>query len=298
MKQFFSELYKKISMSKPGKAMLKVLARLRIDRFMYFIVDLFDPDFTDKDVEEAKAFFEAHKKDVKDILDQLSDDLSYNTYKCMINYRISGKRRFVLSVCKPVKDRYILRDTKGRIIPVMGDESIADCGAYTGDDLENFVKQKITFREYYAFEPDESNIVEGEKVYSLPGVELFKYAVGEKDEICHFDKGGGKGANPVGKLSDSGSLTVQVKSLDDVLDKRRVTMIKMDIEGAEMAAIKGASNIITEQKPLLAISIYHSNSDMIEILRYIKTLVPEYKFYCRHYSYGYADTILYAVNDR
>lgn len=293
MKSFFSSLYKLIGSTSVGKNMLKIIGRLRIDRFMYFIVDLFDPDFSAADVAEANTYFYAHRYEVSAVLHELCDDFSVETYKKMINYRMTGDRRYVLSVCRPVKDRYILRDRKGKNMLNMRNESIIDCGAYTGDDLENFIRQKITFKHYYAFEPDKDNIKEGHAFYTRPGVEVYEFAVGEKEGTLFFEKEGG--VSPVGKLSETGSMTVEVRNLDTILKNKPVTMIKMDIEGAEMDALRGASRIIATQHPLLAISIYHSNEDMIRILPYIKSLVPEYQFYCRHYSYGYSDTILYAV---
>ena len=80
----------------------------------------------------------------------------------------------------------------------------------------------------------------------------------------------------------------EVRKLDDVLKGERVTFIKMDIEGSELAALKGAANT-------LAICIYHSPQDMLKIPIYIKSLVPEYKIYIRHYTDMMLETVCYAV---
>ena len=69
----------------------------------------------------------------------------------------------------------------------------------------------------------------------------------------------------------------------------------MDIEGAEMEALKGAESIIKSQKPKLAICVYHKEQDMTEIPIFIKKLVPEYKLFMRHYSNDAGETVLYAV---
>ena len=58
-------------------------------------------------------------------------------------------------------------------------------------------------------------------------------------------------------------------------------MVKMDIEGAEMGALKGMAKFIKEQEPYLAICIYHKEQDLHEIAAYIKMLNPEYRLYIR-----------------
>ena len=82
--------------------------------------------------------------------------------------------------------------------------------------------------------------------------------------------------------------------MDDLI-KERVTFIKMDIEGAELEALKGARNIITKYRPKLAICLYHKPEDIITIPKYIKSLLPEYKLYVRHYSNNTGEFVLYAV---
>ena len=74
-----------------------------------------------------------------------------------------------------------------------------------------------------------------------------------------------------------------------------MTFIKMDIEGAELEALKGSREIIQRYRPRLAISAYHKKEDLVELPLYIKELVPEYKLYIRHYSNAGVETVLYAV---
>lgn len=69
----------------------------------------------------------------------------------------------------------------------------------------------------------------------------------------------------------------------------------MDIEGSELKALKGAEKTIRENKPRLAICIYHKRMDLIEIAAYLLKLVPEYRFYIRHYWSNMWETVLYAL---
>lgn len=45
----------------------------------------------------------------------------------------------------------------------------------------------------------------------------------------------------------------------------------------------------------MAISVYHHPCDIFEIVDYLTSLQLDYKFYLRHYSRMYDDTVLYCV---
>lgn len=93
---------------------------------------------------------------------------------------------------------------------------------------------------------------------------------------------------------EKGCSLVPVCSIDSELQGKHITFIKMDIEGAEMKALKGAEKTIRDLKPKLAISVYHKLEDMVNIMAYLSKLNPEYKFQLRHYSGCQWETVLYA----
>ena len=92
-------------------------------------------------------------------------------------------------------------------------------------------------------------------------------------------------------------INIPVTALDySIPNDERVTFIKMDIEGSEAEAIKGAKRIISEQKPKLAICLYHKLDDPWVIPSLIMNYNADYKFYLRHYSLlDMLDTVLYAI---
>lgn len=75
----------------------------------------------------------------------------------------------------------------------------------------------------------------------------------------------------------------------------KLDFIKMDIEGAEMNALKGAIHSITTFRPTLAIAIYHQISDFVNVMRFINDLNLGYQFYLGHYTVNAQETILFAV---
>ena len=86
--------------------------------------------------------------------------------------------------------------------------------------------------------------------------------------------------------------------LDDLVEEgkiERVDFIKMDIEGHELAALRGAEKTIRRFRPRLAISLYHRWEDYIDIPRYIAGLDLGYKMYLENYTLVDGETILYAA---
>ena len=121
-------------------------------------------------------------------------------------------------------------------------------------------------------------------------VEFFNVGTSNKNETILLDEGSiGSSASRIGE----GSIEAQTVKLDDVVTGK-VTFIKMDIEGAELDALHGATHIIQSQKPRLAICLYHKQSDMYDIPTYILSIVKDYKFVIRHYSSNPWETVLYA----
>lgn len=89
--------------------------------------------------------------------------------------------------------------------------------------------------------------------------------------------------------------TIPVKSIDG-LNLQGEIFIKMDIEGSEQAALRGAENTIRRWKPMLAICIYHSNEDMIKIPLYLHEIYQnDADYYIRHHTKYFADTVFYVI---
>ena len=87
---------------------------------------------------------------------------------------------------------------------------------------------------------------------------------------------------------------VSITTIDEEV-KDNVTFIKMDIEGMELEALKGAEETIRRCKPKLAICAYHKKEDLIEIPQYIKSIRPDYKLYLRAHEPTLSELVLYAI---
>ena len=150
-------------------------------------------------------------------------------------------------------------------------------------------------KKVYAFEPEPENYkvcLRNRERYKFPEVKLFPFGVWSERTTLHFSAGNAA----VSCISEEGTSSVPVMPIDEAVDtNNRVTFIKMDIEGSELEALKGAQQTIQRDRPKLAICIYHKPEDMTDIPLYIKSLVPEYRLYVRHHSNRCSETVLYAV---
>ena len=85
----------------------------------------------------------------------------------------------------------------------------------------------------------------------------------------------------------------------------RITLINADIEGYELQMLKALESIIINDRPVLAITVYHKETDLVEIPQYIDSLVKDYSYVLRKYEsniYSSSKTtelVFYAIpNDR
>jgi len=179
------------------------------------------------------------------------------------------------------------------IVKLSKDEIFIDCGSYDLSTSEDLISRRNDIKKIYAFEPDPANYnICLERIKNFPcEVELFCSGLWNEDKTLSFHSFSGTGS----KIVENGNSKIEVRTIDSILKGGVATFIKMDIEGAELEALEGAKNTIKKYKPKLAISVYHKPNDIIEILSYIKSIMPEYKFYLRHYTNTEVDTVLYAV---
>lgn len=149
------------------------------------------------------------------------------------------------------------------------------------------------YKKIYAFEPNKWDYEKCKKIFSeTRDVELYNLGLWHQKSNLGFTEHEIRGSS---RIDEQGDIKIEVVGIDEVLKGERVTFIKMDIEGSELEALKGAENTIKNFKPKLAISLYHKKEDLFEIPAYLLEIQPEYKFYIRHYTTTTDETVLYAI---
>lgn len=180
------------------------------------------------------------------------------------------------------------------IVPPQQDEVFVDVGCCNGMTIDDFIEWNSEYKEIIAFEPDEVNYekcLERIKANAIKNVRLFKAGLwSNASQISFAAKNNGSSA-----INENGAATIAVEKLDNLKFDSRITYIKMDIEGAELEALKGSIETIRRDKPRLAISIYHKPEDIWQIPLLLKEILPDYHFYLRQYSQYGTETVLYAV---
>lgn len=184
------------------------------------------------------------------------------------------------------------------IIKLQENEVFVDAGVLNlGTSLrfiEECEREHVQNFKIYAFEPDMisyQRCLEIKKNLSNVDLHLHHAGLWSEKTTLYFAEMGNGGSRIIPQKTET---FIDAVSLDQCVSDK-VTFIKMDIEGAELEALKGSREIIQKYRPRLAICIYHKKEDLVEIPLYIKELVPEYKLYVRHYSNIAEETVLYAV---
>ena len=176
-------------------------------------------------------------------------------------------------------------------------EVFVDCGCFDVSTAFHFVGWcgRKGYDRIWCFEPDKDSYRTCEALCAgLRNCKVYPYGVSARSGTVSFESGRKEESRITMRAGRKMTDTIETVALDEFLHGERVTFIKMDIEGAELDALKGAVRIIKEQKPKLAISVYHKADDIIEIPKLIMEMRPDYKLYLRHYSMLANEMVLYA----
>jgi len=226
----------------------------------------------------------------KELLESLADEESRELFSKIICYRMTADLQYATV---PAYNHVYFGHS---FLPVSSQEHFIDGGGYDGDTLAEYIASYNTFSGYMFFEPDNALLDKARARYpERTNIQYYNYALSDKEEDLRFqvDAGG------IGAFSEDGDTVVHAVKLDDIAKDYPVSFLKLDIEGAELACLRGAANLIRRNKPKLALSAYHNASDYVDLFCQVRELVPDYKYYLRC-AYGslYADVVLFAVREK
>lgn len=243
----------------------------------------------------SRERFIGEQENIFHVFEMLTDEKSKWVYVNTLSNRIAPQFSQVSYKEMFQEPQYFPED----VFTLTESERVIDGGAYTGDTCESFLKIcRENFESYHCFEMDHDNYRK-----------LLNWRAGldkslQKKIFCHekglWDKkqkifyGRNASDDSYSIYNTSDICYTETETLDDFLKDKEATLIKMDIEGAELKALAGGKDAIAMQKPKMAICAYHRVEDMWKIPLCLKQFVPEYKIAIRHHAkFWVSETVCY-----
>jgi FkbM family methyltransferase len=178
--------------------------------------------------------------------------------------------------------------------------SFLDIGCHNGQVINKFIeKTNCLFSEAWLVEPDKKNLEElklnlgANSMETCSRIKIFDVAVGEVKGKLTFYSGLGYASQFSGISSDE----VQVITIDSL--GLSPSIIKIHIEGSEIAAVIGAMETIKKFKPLIMLTTYHNEDGIWLAPSHLKRLLSQsglsYEFIFRMHSWVGTGGVIYAI---
>ncbi len=193
--------------------------------------------------------------------------------------------------------QYYFSRNDASVAPASGDYVI-DAGACFGDTALRFAQVVQGNGRVFSFDPLAKHCeIMRDNFHLNPDlaqrISVFQLGLSDhRNEVQSAPPG--DVIDPGARITDD---TFPTRTIDDLVADGTIPhldFIKMDIEGSELAALKGAEQSIKRWRPRLALSLYHRPEDLFSIPLWIASLNCGYRFYLDHYSIHHEETVLYA----
>jgi FkbM family methyltransferase len=170
------------------------------------------------------------------------------------------------------------------------EEIFVDGGGYTGDTTAAFINQVGgRFRHIHVFEPDERLLQAAQaNLAAFSGITYHQDGLYDRRTVVRFNLTG----DLAGAIADDGEAAISVVDLDSAV-VGPISFLKLDVEGAERAALRGAQGHIVAHSPRLAIAVYHLAADLWELPQLVRSINPRYRVWLRHYGAASYGTVAY-----
>ncbi|WP_396191045.1 FkbM family methyltransferase [Flavobacterium sp.] len=199
-------------------------------------------------------------------------------------------------------EQYAYKINNKRIVEVESGDTVLDIGACWGDTALYFADKVGEKGSVYSFEFIPNNI----KLFNInksfnpslsKRIHLVENPVSDTSGQNIYFKDYGPGSKVAFEPFEDQSGEANTISIDDFVqinNIKKIDFIKMDIEGAESFALNGAIETIKKFRPKLAIAIYHSMDDFVNIPNWIVNLDLDYEIFLGHYTIHSEETICFA----
>ena len=236
-------------------------------------------------ISETHASFASHLSDWRALLHLLDDETSKRQFRAVCAFRLTGDPRYLAGFALRIDEQYM----EDFILAPLNHPVFLDIGGYHGETSRAFCERVPDYTSVAIYEPSSHSAkIAQAQTSHLRDVTVIGCGVGESTSWERFADNGSTSS----MFSRSGEEKVRVVSLD-AEGLATVDLIKMDIEGWELPALRGGRELIKRTQPALAIACYHHGSDPIAILSEVLSLNENYTVRFRHYTQGWSESVLF-----
>jgi FkbM family methyltransferase len=254
---------------------------LSLHELIYVTDKISFPDF----VEQIRIDYHNYEFEWYNIYEKMNDKVSKNTLIDIMCYRLTGDPYYMKGYQVRLNEQYF-EDFMN-----YSNEVFADVGGFDGDTTIEFCRRYPDYKKVLLFEPSLVNMSAAKtRLNQYRDIEYIPCGLSDEPGLLSFNSEAGSAS----AIEKNGHETIEVSTLNIKITEP-ISFLKMDIEGWELKALKGSKKHIINDKPKLAIAVYHNSRDFWEIPKYILSLNPKYKIYLRHYTEGWSETVMYFV---
>ena len=221
----------------------------------------------------TEEYAAAHQAELEAVARHFSDDQSKRAWDSLLAYRMSGD----LSHLKNAESEP--EEVWKNILQPTDHEHFLDLGAYRGDTVKDFLSHVSDYDAITAVEPDPKTFQKlCENTDGLHDCRRIHAAVGNYDGTCLFSAKKGRGSS----VAQDG-IEIACLRVDSLSPAVPFSLVNIDVEGNERAAIEGMAETIRTYKPKLQIAAYHRAEDYFAIPLQVLAIRPDYRVFIRHF---------------
>lgn len=220
-----------------------------------------------------ERFYRENRDAIDEVTSLLADDLSVKTMRNTVTNKLTGDIR-------PLSECEVSRDVSDSLLKLDPGAVFVDLGAYNGDTVLRYTDLFPDMGKIYAVEPDKRNFRKlnentrhlGERITCINAL------VSDRDGVAHTDPAKGRGVHE----TEKGKVSIPSVTIDGILGASPADFIKMDVEGNELAALRGGRDTIRRSRPVIQAACYHRSEDIFTIPLEVLSIDPDYRVYMRH----------------
>ncbi len=219
----------------------------------------------------TRSFARSHAEELEAAFGLLSDAGSRALYLEMILYRLTGSIGLL-------QRTECFRDTLG-LLPSEEIRSALDGGAFTGDTARAMLSAFPNLTDLVAAEPDARSFrrLSAFTEETNGRMTAVRCALGAAEGTASIRAAGSRGTGLASASKRAKEETIDVLTVDGLFFDRRLDLLKLDVEGAEADALRGADGVLMRDAPVLIVSVYHHTADLFGIPLATAQKYPAYR---------------------